>query len=130
MFLGHVGHSELPAYLKVSDIFVRPSIIEGFGNSFVEAFAAGIPVVATPVGGIPDFLFDPEGNPDTPSTGIFCEVRSPESIAWAVKRYMDDPVLTARIVKNASELVAKKYDWDLIAADMQKKVFDPLTDRG
>jgi glycosyltransferase involved in cell wall biosynthesis len=127
IFAGYVDHSRLPAYLKVSDIFVRPSRIEGFGNSFVEAFAAGIPVVATPVGGIPDFLFDPEENPGTEPTGIFCEVKSPESIAYAVKRYMNDPVLTARIVKNARALAVEKYDWDIVANDMRTRVFQPLT---
>ena len=127
IFLGQVEHAEIPKYLKVSDIFVRPSVIEGMGSAFVEAFAAGIPVVATPVGGIPDFLFDPEREPDMEPTGIFCNVRDPESIALAVKKYMENPTLTARIVKNAKALASEKYDWDLIALNMQKRIFDPLT---
>ncbi len=129
IFAGHIGHDELPAYYKMCDIFVRPSLIEGFGNAFVEAFAAGIPVVATPVGGIPDFLFDPERNPDMEPTGIFCEVSNPESVAKAVRRYMEEPSLTARIVKNAKELAAQKYDWNLVAERMKREVFDPLTAR-
>ncbi|OGG80372.1 hypothetical protein A3A39_04270 [Candidatus Kaiserbacteria bacterium RIFCSPLOWO2_01_FULL_54_13] len=127
VFLGHINHAGLPLYFKVSDIFVRPSIIEGMGSAFVEAFAAGIPVVATPVGGIPDFLFDPDRNPDYEPTGLFCNVRDPESIARAVKRYMNDPVLTARIVKNARALAEEKYDWNLITRDMKARIFDPLT---
>ena len=51
-------------------------------------------------------------------------------MARAVKRYMDDPVLLARIVKNAKELVAQKYDWNIVAEDMRKKVFEPLVMRG
>jgi glycosyltransferase involved in cell wall biosynthesis len=129
IFAGHIGHDELPAYYKMCDIFVRPSIIEGFGNAFVEAFAAGIPIVATPVGGIPDFLTDPDRSPDMEPTGIFCEVHNPESVAKAVKRYMGDPSLTARIVKNAKELVRERYDWNLIAERMKKEVFEPLTTR-
>ena len=101
IFAGHIGHDELPALYKVSDIFVRPSIIEGFGNAFVEAFAAGIPVIATPVGGIPDFLFDPGTSPSP--TGIFCEVRNPASVAKAVTRYMEDPALVARITKDGGK---------------------------
>ncbi|HEX8591136.1 MAG TPA: glycosyltransferase family 4 protein [Candidatus Paceibacterota bacterium] len=116
-FAGHVSHDQLPAYYQLSDIFVRPSIIEGFGNVFVEAFAAGIPVVATPVGGIPDFLFDPENSSEP--TGIFCAVRDPESVARAVQRYLNDPGLTARIVGNAKALALKKYDWDTIALSME-----------
>lgn len=126
IFAGHQTHAQLPALLKVSDIFVRPSIIEGMGNAFIEAFAAEVPVVATPVGGIPDFLFDPEANPDMEPTGIFCKVRDPESVARAVEKYMRDPALTARIVRNAKELAAKRYDWSLIAHDMRTRIFDRL----
>ena len=126
IFLGQVEHAEIPNYLKVSDIFVRPSIIEGMGSAFVEAFAAGIPVVATPVGGIPDFLSDPVRDPDMEPTGLFCNVRDPASIVLAVKKYMENPALTARIIKNAKALAEQKYDWNLIAADMRKKIFEPL----
>ncbi len=126
LFAGHVTHHELPAYLRISTIFVRPSIIEGFGNAFVEAFAAGIPVIATPVGGIPDFLHDPERNPDKNPTGLFCGVHDPRSIARAVERYLDEPVLRDKIVENAKALVADKYDWDLIAHDMRGRVFNAL----
>jgi len=118
-FLGHIEHNSLPIYFKVSDIFVRPSVIEGFGSAFVEAFAAGIPVIATPVGGIPDFLQDGV-------TGLFCEVRNPESIARAAKRYLDNPALVAKVVKNARELVMQKYDWNIIARDMKERVLNPL----
>lgn len=127
IFAGHVPHADLPTYYRMSDIFVRASIIEGFGNSFVEAFAAGVPVVATPVGGIPDFLTDPDTDPDMEPTGLFCAVHNPESVARAVERYMKDPALVARVRKNAQELVAQKYDWNNIARRMVKEVFEPLT---
>lgn len=126
IFAGHIDHKDLPAYFKMCDVFVRPSIIEGFGNAFVEAFAAGIPVVATPVGGIPDFLFDPWQNPEYPSTGMFCNVHDPASVAAAVEKYIHDPTLTATIVKNAKSLALEKYDWNIIASDMRNKVFDVL----
>ncbi|HEY4526517.1 MAG TPA: glycosyltransferase family 4 protein [Candidatus Paceibacterota bacterium] len=132
IFAGYVSHDDLPAYLKISDIFVRPSLIEGMGNAFIEAFAAGVPVIGTPVGGIPDFLFDPEKsqeldkNAEREPTGLFCEVQNPESIARAVQRYMDEQELRERIVENAKRLVAEKYDWSLIARDMKEKIFDQL----
>lgn len=128
-FVGHIDHGELPAYYKVSDIFIRPSIIEGFGNAFVEAFAAGIPVVATPVGGIPDFLFDPERNPESAPTGLFCEVRNPESIARAARRYIDHPELVSEVVANAKQLAAAKYDWNGIARMQKSLIIDPLIGR-
>ena len=125
IFAGHIDHSQLPLYYKISDIFVRPSIIEGFGNVFVEAFAAGIPVVATAVGGIPDFLSDPDRNPDKEPTGLFCEVRDPESIARAVTRYLGDPALTAKIITNAKQLATETYDWNIIVKSM-RRLFETL----
>jgi len=127
-FLGQVHHEDMPKYLKVSDIFIRPSRSEGLGNSFLEAMAAGIPVIATPVGGIPDFLFDPDKNPDHEPTGLFADINSPESIARQIKRLIDDPALRNRLFINGRTLVAEKYDWSLIAKAMKGKVFNGLFD--
>ncbi|MCR4322509.1 MAG: glycosyltransferase family 4 protein [Candidatus Azambacteria bacterium] len=123
-FFGHVDIKEIPKYLAVSDVFCRPSLSEGFGSSFVEAMAAGIPVVATPVGGIVDFLFDPEKDPEKEPTGLFCNVRDPKSIAQKVQQLLSDDALRARIVANARKLAKEKYNWDLIAKEMQEKVFN------
>lgn len=125
-FLGQVTHEELPKYLKISDIFIRPSLSEGMGNSFIEAMAAGVPVIATQEGGIADFLFDPDRNPDKEPTGLAVNPRDPEGIAKAVKRYIDNPALKARIIENGRKMVFEKYDWDLIARNMKEKVFDRL----
>lgn len=116
-FIGNVEHYDISKYLHEADIFVRPSLSEGMGNSFIEAMAAGLPVIATPVGGIVDFLRDGE-------TGLFCEVKNPESIAVQVKKLSSDNLLRDRIVENAQKMVREKYDWDLIARDMRSKVFN------
>lgn len=125
-FVGFVDHKEMPKYLKVSDIFIRPSLSEGFGSSFVEAFAAEIPVIATQEGGIADFLFDPERNPKRPATGRAVDARDPEGIARAVKLFIKDTAATERIVKNAKELAFSHYDWDSIAKDMRERVFEAV----
>ncbi len=117
-FLGFVDYKELPKYLRISDVFVRASLSEGFGNSFVEAMVTKIPVIATPVGGIVDFLEDEK-------TGLFCKVKDPESIAEKIKKIIDDDELRSRIIENAHQMVIDRYDWNLIALDM-KKVFDSL----
>lgn len=125
LFLGHIGHAELPRYLKISDIFIRPSLSEGMGNSFVEAMVAEIPVIATPVGGIVDFLFDPERNPEYEPTGIFCEVRNPKSIAEKIRYLLEHEEVKKEITANAMRLAREKYDWDIIARDMQH-IFETL----
>lgn len=117
-FLGYIPHDELPAYLHTSDVFVRPSLSEGLGISFLEAMAAGLPVVATPVGGIPDFLTDRE-------TGLFCEPHNPKSIAEQVTLLLSDTALRNKVIANASALVREDYDWDFIAERMGE-VFDRL----
>ena len=122
VFGGFLTHEEMPKYLKACDIFVRPSLSEGFGNSFIEAMAARLPVIATPVGGIVDFLVDPaklQRSGMEFQTGYFCQPQNPEGIAKTVKRVIDD-VGTNRVVDNAHKMVKERYDWDLIAERMRE----------
>ncbi|HEU5114159.1 MAG TPA: glycosyltransferase [Candidatus Paceibacterota bacterium] len=119
VFRGFIPHERLPAYLQACDIFVRPSLSEGFGNSFVEAMAAGIPVIATRVGGIVDFLRDKE-------TGLFCDPKSPEDIARKAEIYMRDTALREEIIDNAMHMVVDNYDWKIVAKSMSEKVFDRM----
>jgi glycosyltransferase involved in cell wall biosynthesis len=108
VFLGNRSHDELPEILQSADIFVRASLSEGLGNSFLEAMMAGLPIIGTPVGGIPDFLLDGE-------TGVFCEPRDPESIAKAAKRIQTEEGLREKLIVQGKELVRVKYDWKGIA---------------
>ncbi len=117
VFKGFLPHKEMPKYFKVCDIFVRPSLSEGFGNSFIEAMASRLPVIATPVGGIVDFLADKR-------TGLFCGVSDPKDLAKKVEIYMRDVNLREEIIDNAFAMVKEKYDWNLIAKNMKEKVFD------
>ncbi len=118
-FVGFIPHRETPLYLHASHIFVRPSLSEGMGVSFVEAMAADLPVIATNVGGIPDFLTDRK-------TGLFCEVQNPKSVAEKVEELMNNKELRDSIVKNAREMVKEKYDWNLISKEMGE-VFGKLS---
>ena len=119
LFKGHSSHAELARAFSTAHIFIRPSRSEGMGNSFIEAMAAGLPVIATQEGGIADFLFDEKRNPGKPSTGWAVDVDSPEHIALAVKDVITNPEKVARVRANALALVREKYDWNLIARDME-----------
>jgi glycosyltransferase involved in cell wall biosynthesis len=112
-FLGFVEPVALPEIFAASHIFARPSLSEGLGNAFLEAMAAGLPVIGTPVGGIPDFLIDGE-------TGYMAKPENPESIAHAVTTIMESPAShRARICATAREMVRERYDWGTIAASMR-----------
>ncbi len=112
-FAGFVSHSEIPAYLQSANVFVRPSLSEGLGNSFLEAMAAGVPVVATPVGGIVDFL-------ENGKTGLFCEVHNPQSIAMQVRLLLGNDEFRKILVANAARLVRERYNWEGIAKAMRE----------
>ena len=121
IFTGQVDNKEVPKYLKISDIFIRPSLSEGLGNSFLEAMAAGVPVIATKVGGIPDFLVDPLTSSGLAApTGLFCQVQNPKSIALKVKILIENSELREKIVKNARQMIEEKYNWKNIAKKMEK----------
>lgn len=118
-FLGEISNTKVAPALRASDIFVRPSRSEGMGNSFIEAMAAGLPVIATQEGGIADFLFDAKRNPDKEPTGFAVDVDSPEQIAAAVKEILANPSRTAQVVGNARTMVQERYDWDHVAGQMR-----------
>ncbi len=107
-FLGEISNESVPEYLSRADVFVRPSLSEGLGISFLEAMAAGLPIIGTPVGGIPDFLKDGE-------TGLFCRVSDPKDLAEKIVKILADEQLREKITKNAKALVVEKYDWNIIA---------------
>lgn len=123
VFKKFVDATELPRYLKACDIFIRPSRSEGQGISFIEAMAAGIPVVATQVGGIADFLSDRERNLGRPATGFAVDPDAPEQIALKVAHILNTRDEVRDTVLHAKEMVKTHYSWDLIARDMQEKVF-------
>jgi glycosyltransferase involved in cell wall biosynthesis len=117
-FAGFVDNAELPTFLHSADIFVRPSRSEGMGNSFIEAMAAGLPVIATQEGGLKDFI--------SSDTAWVVEKNRPDQIALQIKAILGNPEQAARVVENARTLVVEKYDWGLIAAAMRDKVFSKL----
>lgn len=124
-FMGQIAHADMPLMLAACDIFVRPSRSEGMGNSFIEAMAAGLPVIATQEGGIADFLFDAKRDPDRQPTGWAVDADAPEQIAAAVRSIRAEPDRARATIATARAMVAEKYDWNVIAASM-RALFDEL----
>ena len=117
-FCGQVKNTAVLYYLHASDIFIRPSRSEGMGNSFIEAMAAGLPVIGTQEGGIADFLYDAERNPGKVPTGFAVDRDAPEQIAKRVAYILEHPGEVAKTVENAKKLAKERYDWDHIASQM------------
>jgi glycosyltransferase involved in cell wall biosynthesis len=81
----------IPFYNRM-DIFVLPSLYEGFGIVLLEAMASGVPVVATNVDGIKEVIIDGE-------SGILIPPKSPEAIAGAVIKIIENPQLASGLIE-------------------------------
>ncbi len=102
---GWVPRNDIPHYLNQIKLLVSPSYTEGLPPLIQEAMSCGTPVLATPVGGIPDLITDAE-------TGFILESNSPESIAQNILRVLHHQDLE-RIVKNAQELIQREYTYEV-----------------
>ena len=100
-----ISHEDkLPAYLNELKLLVLPSYSEGLPGIVVEAMACGTPVLATPVGAVPDIMEDGE-------TGFIIEDNSPQCIAKGIIRVLDHQNLK-QIVQNARSVVEKEFSYE------------------
>ena len=98
-----LGHRENAAqYLKAFDIFTLTSITEAFPYTILEAGAAGLPVVASGVGGIPEVIKSME-------SGILVKPQSPSEITHALKFLLAHPAKTAQFGQTLQHRVAKEF---------------------
>ncbi len=116
VFRGSVDNTQVPTLLRHATVFVRPSRSEGFGNSFIEAMACGVPVVGTFVGGIKDFLIHE-------TNGLVANVDDPKSIAECTRRLVEDISLRDKVIKNGL-LCAERYSWSAVALEMKPLLRD------
>ncbi len=110
-FRGWVEHADVPTFLDELDVFVMPSTWEGFGVAAAEASAAGLPVVATNVYGIPDVVIDGE-------TGLLVPPKDPGALARSVSLLVRDAQLRAKLGEAGRAYVARHYDWTENARQM------------
>ena len=100
-FLGSVG--DVASLLRVADVAIQPSHFEALGLSAIEALASGVPVVASAVGGLLDFIVD-GGN------GLLCPPRDPSALARAIRTIVEDEGLRRRLAACARASVLAEYD--------------------
>ena len=114
---GWIPHDVLPEYLNELKLLVFPSYSEGLPNIVSESMACGTPVLATPVGGVPDLIKDNV-------TGFTLENNSPDRIAKNIMRALNYPDLD-RVVKNARRMIEKEYTYEA-AIERYKKMLEKL----
>jgi glycosyltransferase involved in cell wall biosynthesis len=110
-FAGRVPHERVQDYMNQAEVFVLPSLSEGFPVTILEAMACGLPVVATRVGGIPDII-------DDDANGYLIDTKNPEQIAEALLKLLQDKQLRKDISENNREGV-RRYRWDAVAATLE-----------
>lgn len=110
--------SDVPAWLAAMDLFVLPSLGEGISNTVLEAMAAGLPVVATAVGGNPE-LVAPGVN------GSLVPAADASALAAALSELAADPALRRRMGAAGRRRVQERFDWSR-TVDRYLGVYDEL----
>lgn len=105
---------------KQSDIFVLPSLSEGFPLTVLEAMAAGLPVVATKVGGIPEMVKDRE-------TGYLVEPGNIQALAEVLEKAVKNEKLE-KMGLAGWNIVRHKYSWDKVAQKVYE-VYQKISDQ-
>lgn len=101
-------HAELMKFLRIADIFVLPSYVEGLPISLLEAMALGIPSVSTDVYAIPEALIDGE-------TGLLVPAGDSRALANAIGRLLDDQSLRARLAADGRSWVLRNFNERIVA---------------
>ena len=119
IFLGRVPDNTLRLLYSSCDFFVLPSRLEGLGIVILEAMAAGKPVVATNVGGIPEIVKPAEN-------GILVEPNNKDELAQAIIQIASDESLAKTIGGNNVRKAREYYSWQ-IAAQKVARLYNVLT---
>jgi glycosyltransferase involved in cell wall biosynthesis len=122
VFTGGVGRADIPDYLRLADLSIQPSHFEAFGTAAIEAMAAGLPVVASDVGGLRDFV-----EPGTNGTRV--PPRNAEALARAIAELMADDERRAGLAEGARR-TALRFDIERVLGDFERLIDKVAADRG
>ena len=114
--VGFVPQEELKQYLKTSDIYLFPSLIEGCASSGLEAMAAGLPVITTYESGLP--ITDKKD-------GLIIDSKNVEQIVENIRFLAEHDDVREQLGKNAAQLITTSYTWEQYAQNVAK-VYDTM----
>ena len=106
IFPGFVPDEEIPKFYNLAELFLFPSIYEGFGIPILEAMACGCPVITSMTGCAPEVAG---------GAGVLVDPYDPDDIAYSIKRIVEDPTYRQTLVERGLEHV-KSFGWDRCAA--------------
>jgi glycosyltransferase involved in cell wall biosynthesis/peptidoglycan/xylan/chitin deacetylase (PgdA/CDA1 family) len=109
-FLGH--RDDVPALLAEADVFVLPSRSEAFPNSIMEAMAAGVAVVASDVGGIPELVRDGQ-------TGTLVPAGDVEALSSALLNLLGNPRKIEEFGRAGRQTIEQTYSFDRMVDQFQ-----------
>src|SRR3989344_166641 len=108
-FLGKKSQAQVAEYMSAADIFVLPSLYEGMPNVVMEAFASGLPVIATDVCGTAELVLH-KGN------GLLIKPKNPREITQSLLTFLQNKQLMSRYAKAAQQTIQKQHlTWDKCA---------------
>ncbi len=110
-FLGRKPNEEIPEYMVASDIFVLPSLSEGFTVTILEAMASGLPIVATNVSGLPEITKEGEN-------GFLVEPKNSQQLAEKILFLFQDDNLRKKISENNLKK-AQNYSWSKVVKSLE-----------
>jgi L-malate glycosyltransferase len=119
-FLGH--REDVARLLFEADLFVLPSRSEAFPNAAIEAMAAGLPVIASAVGGLFDLI-------DHERTGMLVPPDDPAALAATLRALLRDPASAARLGDAARTHIAERYSFDRMVTAFQDLYLRELSQR-
>lgn len=111
-FVGIVPHEKVRIFMQQADIFVLPSLSEGFPGVILEAMACGLPIVATRVGGVVDIVNDG-------SNGYLVDVKDSKTVADRIILLLQDNEMRVKMSVNNRRMV-EIYKWDEVTAILEK----------
>ena len=115
-FLG--WQADVESVLRASDVVVLPSLAEGLPMAILEAMACARPIIATPVGGIPEAV-------SHESTGLLVPPRDADSLANAILRLIRDRSFAQRLGAQARDCAVSRFSVTRLVADVQA-IYDGL----
>jgi glycosyltransferase involved in cell wall biosynthesis len=119
-FLG--ARADVPELLPQFDLFVQPSVMEGFGLAALEAMMAGVPVVASAVGGLLEVIEDGQN-------GVLVPAKDPEALGKAIDRLLSDPIFMREIGAVGQEKVFRQNSLERLVQEttnIYKKISETM----